>query len=156
MTRPDGDKLYLYYRHANWIDPTANTAGAEDYSIRLRTTEDPEQGWSESKIVVPAKVDGRVETVDVQYLDGQFVMIVLDYSPGAAVYISPDGMHYERCRLKNLRNHLPGLYRPNPAGNLSGLLVDGKGRLRFINTAGFTDSRGHYTQWIYPAEAGRQ
>ena len=52
VTHPDGDKLYLYYRHANWIDPTANTSGAENYSIRLRTTEDPEQGWSESTIVV--------------------------------------------------------------------------------------------------------
>ena len=39
VTRPDGDKLYLYYRHANWIDPTANAGGAENYSIRLRIGE---------------------------------------------------------------------------------------------------------------------
>ncbi len=144
-----------FYRYANWIDPTANISGAENYSIRLRTTEDPEQEWTESKVILPTKVDGRVETVDVQYLDGQFVMIVLDYSPGAAVYVSADGVHYERCRSKNLRDHLPRLYRPNPTANLSGMLVDGEGKLRFINTVGFTDSKGHYTQWIYRAETTR-
>ena len=159
VTRPGDDKLYLYYRYARWAQrewPDRSQAGAIDYSIRLRTTTDPKQGWSDPLILFTKQPgDGALEPVDAKWIDGQFVLASLNYNPGIALYVSTDGKNYQRCILPNLRDHV-SLYRPNPAASLSGLLVDGQGKLRFVNTAGFTDTKGHFTQWICPAETTQQ
>ena len=149
VTRPGGDKMYLYYRYAR--RPEGDIKAAGDYTVRMRTTTDPEKSWSEDTIILRPGGTAVLETVDAKWIDGQFVLVVLDYSPLAAMYVSTDGVHYQRCRRKNFRDHVP-YTRSSPCTNLPGLLVDGEGKCRFINTAGVTDSKGHFTQWIYPVE----
>ena len=150
VTRPGDDQLYLYYRYSRRVKGAAS--GAHDYTIRLRTSTDAERRWSEPKIVLrPTSNGGVVETIEAKWIDGQFVLVVLDYAPGAAMYVSTDGVHYERCRLKNFRDHVK-FTRSSVCTHLPGLLVDGQGKCRFMNTAGLTDSQGHFTQWIYPVQ----
>ena len=148
VTHPEEQKVYLYYRYAR--RPEGDIKAAGDYTIRLRTSTDPEQSWSEPKIVLrPTRTV--VETIEAKWIDGQFVLVVLDYAPGAAMYVSTDGVHYQRCRLKNFSNHVR-FTRPSVCTHLPGLLVDGQGKCRFMNTAGLTDSKNHFTQWIYRVE----
>ena len=159
VTRPGEDKIYLYYRYAR--RPEGSSTGGFDYSIRLQTTTDPEQGWSDPQTIIRPHPDGmdKIETEDAKWIDGQFVMMVIEYGmTGGAhrIYVSADGVDYQPATLPSLSRHAPGLYRPNPAASLSGLLVDGRGKLRFVNTVGFTDSKGHFTAWICPVETARQ
>jgi hypothetical protein len=164
MTRPGDDKLYLYYRYARWAQrewENRAEAHAIDYSIRLRTTTNPEQGWSDSQVIITPHPNGldKIETEDAVWIDGQFVMMVIEYgAPGGLhkIYVSANGKDYQPTALQSLSRHVPGLFRSNPAASLSGLLVDGRGKLRFINTVGFTDSKGHYTAWIYPVGTTRR
>jgi len=152
VTRPGDDKMYMYYRYAR--RPDGSSTGAYDYTIRLKMTTDPAHGWSDPRIILKPHPDGidKIETVDAKWIDGQFVMMVLEYRVGQCLHVSADGEKYHRCTLPNFGNHV-SLYRPNPAASLSGLLVDGEGKLRFVNTVGFTDSKRHYTQWICPAKS---
>jgi len=111
------------------------------------------KGWSDPRVLFTKQPgDGALEPVEAKWIDGQFVLGVLNYNPGTALYVSADGENYRRCTLPNLRNHV-NLYRANPAASLSGLLVDGRGKLRFVNTVGFTDAKGRFTQWISPAKS---
>ena len=156
LVAPPGDaELFLYYRYARWIqreweDPSQ--AGAHDYSVRVRTTTDPAHGWSDSRIIIDTPSGSVNEPVEAKWIDGQFVLGVLDYKPDTALYVSTDGLNYSRTTLPNLSDHL-SVFRPNPAASLSGLLVDGQGKLRFVNTAGNTDTKGHFTQWVLPAKS---
>lgn len=147
--RPGDDKVYLYYRYARWRNRKPE---AYDYSIRLRTSTDPEKSWSDSKIVVGPEAGGNVvETIDAKWINGQFVLVVLDYRPGAAMYVSTDGETFRRCKKKSFSDHVT-FTRSSPCTHLPGLLTDDQGRCRFMNTAGVTDDQGHFTQWIYPIE----
>ena len=148
VKQPGSDRIHLYYRHARWRN---RTNVAYDYSIRLRTMADPEQGWSSSEIVLrPSRAGHTVlETIEAKWINGQFVLVVLDYLPGAAMHVSTDGIHFQRCRKKNFREHVK-FTRSSPCTHLPGLLVDGEGVCRFMNTSGVTDNKGHFTQWIYP------
>ena len=156
VTRPGGSKLLLYYRYARWGQREWKNGAdpyAVDYSVRLRTTTDPVKGWSDPRVLFTKQPgDGALEPVEAKWINGQFVLGVLNYNPGTALYVSADGENYRRCALPNLRNHV-NLYRANPAANLSGLLMDGQGKVRFVNTVGFTDTNGHFTQWICPAKS---
>ena len=69
------------------------------------------------------------------------------------LYVSANGEDYQPTTLPSLSQHVSALSRPDSAASLSGLLVDGEGKLRFVNTVGHTDSKRRYTQWIHPAES---
>ena len=146
-TRPGDDKLYLYYR------------GPGSKMICLRTSTDPEHEWSKDTVVVRPDVKKgfwMLETVDVKWINGQFVLLVLDNSRNAQMWVSVDGVHFKRCRLKNLEDHVDFVRdkvklteRLPFTAHIPGFLLDGKGQCHFVNAAHVNDSEGHYTQWIY-------
>ncbi len=156
-TRPGDERLYLYYRYSRRLKGA--TRGAHDYSIRLRTTVDPERGWSDPQIVLRPRDGGldKIETVEAKWIDGQFVLVTIEYGRISRhrIYVSVDGVSFEATDLPNLSKHVSALARPDQAASLSGLLVDGERKLRFLNTVGYSDRKRHFTQWIYPVKSSR-
>jgi xylan 1,4-beta-xylosidase len=150
VARPGDDRLYLYYRHARWRN---RTGGAYDYTIRLRTSAEPEREWSAAEIVLrPTREGGVLETIEAKWIEGQFVLFVLDYVDGAkaALYVSRDALHFERCKQGHVEDGDGMEFAMGTVcTRLPGLIPDEDGECRLMNAAGVTDSAGHFTQWIY-------
>lgn len=156
VTRPGDNRLHLYYRH---LDLDQRVDGHSTYTTRLRTTTDPKHEWSKDTVVLRPDVENgywMLETVDVKWINGQFVLLVLDNFRDAQMWVSVDGAHFERCRLNNIEDQVEfvrdkvKLSDQLPfTAHIPGLLLDGKGECHFMNATHVNDSKGHYTQWIY-------
>ena len=53
-------------------------------------------------------------------------------------------------RVKMLDDPVPLPTQQFSVRQMNSVWHEGKGECHFMNTAGVTDSRGHFTQWIYP------
>ena len=149
ITRPGDDRMWLYYRHARWRNRTRE---AYDYTIRLRTSIDSGRTWSEPTVVLRPGKSGVLETIEAKWIEGQFVLFVLDYAEGAkaALYVSRDGLHFERCRQRHVEDGEGMRFTMGTVcTRLPGLIPDEGGQCRLMNAAGVTDAAGHFTQWIY-------
>ena len=103
-------------------------------------------------ILRPQRPDGVLETIETKSIEGQLVLFVLDYVDGAkaALYVSSDGLHFERCKQRHVENGDGMKFTMSTVcTRLPGLIPDGDGQCRLMNAAGVIDSAGHFTQWMY-------